>query len=264
MNHFIEVGVDSDGKKYMTIHSGSRNLGHQIATIHQEYAVDLCSGKKEYYERKHKLIDDFKARGKRDDIEGVLREMRKEYKGQKPSLPRDLCYLEGEFRDNYIHDMKIAQEYASLNRKTMADNILKAMFGKELDDYSHFETVHNYISFEDNIIRKGAISAYEDEKLLIPINMRDGSIIARGKGNPDWNYSAPHGAGRLMSRTEAKKSLSLNDFKETMKGIYSTSVHKGTLDESPRAYKDIEDIIDSMGDTVEVVDRIKPVYNFKA
>lgn len=263
-NHFIEVGVDSDGKKYMTIHSGSRNLGHQIATIHQEYAVDLCSGKKEYYERKDKLIEDFKARGKRDDIEGALREMRKEYKGQKPSLPRDLCYLEGEFRDNYIHDMKIAQEYASLNRKTMADNILKAMFGKELDDYPHFETVHNYISFKDNIIRKGAISAYEDEKLLIPINMRDGSIIARGKGNPDWNYSAPHGAGRLMSRTEAKKTLSLNDFKETMKGIYSTSVHKGTLDESPRAYKDIEDIIDSMGDTVEVIDRIKPVYNFKA
>ncbi|MGO1468445.1 MAG: RtcB family protein [Tissierella sp.] len=263
-NHFIEVGEDSEGKKYMVIHSGSRNLGNQIAKIHQEYAIDLCSGKEEYYERKEKLIEDFKARGKRDDIEGALKKLKREYSGQKPSLPKDLCYLTGKFRENYIHDMKIAQEYASLNRKTMAENILKAMFDKDLEDYSHFETVHNYINFKDNIIRKGAISAYEGENVLIPINMRDGSIIGKGKGNKDWNYSAPHGAGRLLSRTEAKQKLSLDKFKETMKGIYSTSVNKSTLDESPDAYKDIEDILDSMGETVDVIDIIKPVYNFKA
>ena len=160
--------------------------------------------------------------------------------------------------------MKICQKYASLNRQTMADSIVKGIFGKKLDEFSWFETVHNYINFKDNIIRKGSISAYEGEKLLIPINMRDGSILGIGKGNPDWNYSAPHGAGRLLSRTEAKESLNLEEFKESMKGIYSTSVHKGTLDESPQAYKPIEDILDSLSETVDVIDIIKPIYNFKA
>lgn len=146
----------------------------------------------------------------------------------------------------------------------MADIILFNMFKKELDDFSHFETVHNYINFKDNIIRKGAISAYKGERVLIPINMRDGSIIGVGKGNPDWNYSAPHGAGRVLSRTEAKEKLDLNKFKESMKGIFSTSVHIGTLDEAPFAYKPMEEIIEAMGDTVEVIDRIKPIYNYKA
>ena len=263
-NHFIEVGEDSNDDKYMVIHSGSRNLGLQIANTHQGIAIDLCSGKREFFERKEELIENYKKKGKRDNIERALKRLEKEYKGLKPEYPRDLCYLDGEYRDRYLHDMKIAQEYAGLNRKTMADIILSAMFGKELDDFPHFETVHNYISFKDNIIRKGAISAYEGERVLIPINMRDGSIIGVGKGNPDWNYSAPHGAGRVLSRTQAKQKLDLAGFKESMKGIYSTSVHQGTLDEAPSAYKPMEEIIEAMRDTVEVIDIIKPIFNHKA
>lgn len=256
--------MDSNDDKYMVIHSGSRNLGLQIANIHQRIAIDLCSGKREYFQRKEELIESYKEKDKRDDIDRALKRLEKEYKGLKPEYPRDLCYLDGEFKDRYLHDMKIAQEYASLNRKTMADIILSNMFKKELDDFPHFETVHNYISFKDNIIRKGAISAYEGEKVLIPINMRDGSIIGVGKGNPDWNYSAPHGAGRVLSRTQAKKELDLDRFKKSMEGIYSTSVHKGTLDESPSAYKPMEEIMEAMKDTVEVIDIIRPIYNYKA
>lgn len=263
-NHFIEVGEDSNDEKYLVIHSGSRNLGFQIANIHQRIAIDLCSGKKDFFKRKEELIENYKKLDKRDDIESALRWLEKEYEGLKPKYPRDLCYLEGEFRDNYLHDMKIAQEYASLNRKTMAEIILSTMFQKGLDDFSHFETVHNYVNFKDNIIRKGAISAYEGERVLIPINMRDGSILGVGKGNPDWNYSAPHGAGRVLSRTEAKAELDMAEFKESMKGIYSTSVHKGTLDEAPSAYKPMQEIVEAMRDTVEVIDRIKPIYNYKA
>lgn len=263
-NHFIEVGEDSNDDKFMVIHSGSRNLGLQIANIHQRIAIDLCSGKREFFKRKEALIENYKEQGKRDSIDRALKRLEKEYKGLKPEYPRDLCYLDGEFRDRYLHDMEIAQEYAGLNRKTMADIILSDMFKKELDDFPHFETVHNYISFKDNIIRKGAISAYEGERVLIPINMRDGSIIGVGKGNPDWNYSAPHGAGRVLSRTQAKQKLDLAGFKESMKGIYSTSVHQGTLDEAPSAYKPMEEIIEAMRDTVEVIDIIKPIFNHKA
>lgn len=263
-NHFIEVGVDSRGDKYLVIHSGSRNLGKQVAELHQKTAIDLCSGKEEYFRKKDEIIENYKKQGKRDKINKALKILKKEYKDLKPKYPRDLCYLYGEFKEKYLHDMKIAQEYASLNRKSMAEIILSNMFKKNLDYFSHFETVHNYIDFRDSMIRKGAISAYEGERLLIPINMRDGSIIAVGKGNPDWNYSAPHGAGRILSRTEAKERLKLENFKESMKGIYSTSVHQGTLDESPFAYKPIEEIIESIDETVEIIDVIKPIYNFKA
>lgn len=263
-NHFIEVGVDSKDDKYMVIHSGSRNLGLQIANIHQKIAIDLCSGKREYFQRKDDLIESYKKKNKRDDIDRALKKLKKEYKGLKPKYPKDLCYLDGKYKDNYLHDMKIAQEYASLNRNTMADIILSNMFGKGLKDFSNFETIHNYIDFKDNIIRKGAISAYEGEKVLIPLNMRDGSLIGVGKGNPDWNYSAPHGAGRVLSRTQAKKELDLDRFKKSMDGIYSTSVHKGTLDESPFAYKPMDEIIEAMKDSVEVIDRIRPIYNYKA
>lgn len=231
-NHFIEVGIDSKDNKYLVIHSGSRNLGKQVAEIYQRLAIDLCSHKR--------------------DI------------NNKPKYPRDLCYLTGEYRDRYLHDMRICQEYASLNRKTIANIILENLLGKNIDDFIHFETIHNYINFKDNIIRKGAISAYEGEKILIPINMRDGSIIALGKGNPDWNYSSPHGAGRLMSRTEAKQDLTLEAFEKIMEGIYSTSVHKGTLDESPFAYKSMDEIISNIQETAEIIDIIKPIYNFKA
>ena len=263
-NHFIEVGVDSNDNKYLVLHSGSRNLGTQVARFYQNLAVDLCSGKEEYYDKKEEIIKTYREKNKKKLIQPALKELKKKYQGLEPKYPKDLCYLTGRFRDRYLHDMKISQEYASLNRKIMAEIILSHLLDKDLEDFPHFETVHNYIDFKDNIIRKGAISAYEDEKLLIPINMRDGSIIAVGKGNPDWNYSAPHGAGRLMSRTEAKEKLNLEDFKKTMEGIYSTSVHKGTLDESPEAYKPIDDIIESVGETIDIVDIVKPIYNFKA
>lgn len=226
-NHFIEVGVDSKGFKYLVIHSGSRNLGTQVARLYQNLAIDLCSKNKSTY-------------------------------------PKDLCYLTGEQRKQYLHDMKICQEYASFNREMMADIILENLFNKNLDEFSHFETIHNYINFKDNIIRKGAISAYEGEKVLIPINMRDGSILAIGKGNKHWNYSAPHGAGRVLSRTDAKKELEFEKFKQSMIGIYSTTINKGTLDESPLAYKPVEDILEAIDETVDVIDIIKPIYNFKA
>ncbi|SMB90173.1 RNA-splicing ligase RtcB, repairs tRNA damage [Desulfonispora thiosulfatigenes DSM 11270] len=226
-NHFIEIGVDSKNHKYLIVHSGSRNLGTQVARLYQNLAIDLCSS-------------------------------------LKPHYPKNLCYLTGQYREKYLHDMKICQEYAVFNREIMANIILSNLFKKNLNEFSYFQTIHNYINFKDNIIRKGAISAYEGEKVLIPLNMKDGSILGIGKGNRDWNYSAPHGAGRLLSRTEAKQRLNLDDFKESMKGIYSTSVNKKTLDESPAAYKPIKDIINAITETVDIIDIIKPIYNFKA
>ncbi len=263
-NHFIEIGIDDRKNKYLVIHSGSRNLGKQVAEIYQRLAIDLCSGKEEFFIKKEEIIRTYKEEGRRKEINKVLKDLEKQYKGLEAKYPKDLCYLTGQYRDRYLHDMKICQEYASTNRMVMADIILRSLLKKEIEDFNYFETVHNYIDFEDNIIRKGAISAYKDEKILIPINMRDGSIIAIGKGNPDWNYSAPHGAGRLMSRSTAKEDLNLEDFKKSMEGIYSTSVGKATLDESPFAYKPIETIIESIADTAELISIIKPIYNYKA
>ncbi len=263
-NHFIEVGEDSKGIKYMVIHSGSRNLGKQVADYYQKLAIDLASGNEDFYRRKEELIEDYKKKGQEGKIEKALKKLRKEYRGNKPEYPKALCYLEGSYRQAYLDDMKICQEYASLNRSYMADIILRELFDKGLDDFPHFETIHNYIDFRDNVIRKGAVAAHRGELLLIPINMRDGSILARGKGNEDWNRSAPHGAGRLFSRTESKKIHSLEDFKKDMEGIYTTSISKSTLDENPQAYKPMEEILDNIGDSVEVIDIIKPIYNFKA
>ena len=227
-------------------------------------AIDLCSGKEEYFIKKEEIIKTYKDMGKKKLIKAALKDLSKEYQNLEPKYPKSLCYLTGEYKDRYLHDMKICQEYANLNREVMADIILRNLFNKPLNDFSFFQTVHNYINFKDNIIRKGSISAYEDEKVLIPINMRDGSILAKGKGNPDWNYSAPHGAGRLMSRTVAKESVTLEEFKESMKGIYSTSINEKTIDESPMAYKSIKDIIENIGDTVEIIDIIRPIYNYKS
>ncbi|MFY9612468.1 MAG: RtcB family protein [Tissierellaceae bacterium] len=263
-NHFIEVGIDDYNNKYLIIHSGSRNLGKQVADIYQRLAVDLCSGKEEYFKRKDELIRTYKEAGRRKEINKALKALAKEYEGLRPQYPKDLCFLTGEYRQRYLHDMKICQEYATLNRRVMAEIILEALLGKSLDDFDHFETIHNYINFQDNIIRKGAISAYKGEKILIPINMRDGSILAIGKGNPDWNYSAPHGAGRVMSRNVAKEKLSMDDFKKSMEGIYSTSISKTTLDEAPFAYKPMDDILESLEETAEIYSIIKPIYNFKA
>lgn len=263
-NHFCEVGVDSKNNKYLVIHSGSRNLGKQVAEIYQKLAVDLCSGKEEFFIKRDNIIAKYKAEGRRKEIQKVLKELEKEYKDLEPKYPKALCYLTGEYREKYLHDMKICQEYASLNREVMADIILNSLLGKGLSEFPYFETIHNYINFKDNIIRKGAISAYEGEKILIPINMRDGSILAVGKGNPEWNYSAPHGAGRLMSRNVAKDLFTLEEFKKSMEGIFSTSIHQGTLDESPFAYKPIEEIMNNIGETAQILDIIKPIYNFKA
>lgn len=263
-NHFIELDKDDEDNIYLVIHSGSRNLGKQVAEIYQKLAIDICSGKEDYFEQRDKLIEDYKKEGKRNLIQPALKELQAKYDDMVPNYPKDLCFLTGSYREKYLHDMGICQEYAALNRETMADIILNKLLGKKLSEYNYFHTVHNYINFKDNIIRKGSISAYEGEKVLIPVNMRDGSILAFGKGNAAWNYSAPHGAGRLMSRTKAKENLTLEDYQKSMEGIYTTSVNYSTLDEAPMAYKPIEEILNNIQDTVEIYKVIKPIYNFKA
>lgn len=263
-NHFIEVDEDKNKNKYLVIHSGSRNLGKQVADYYQSLAVELCSGKEKFYEEKEELIKTFKEQGRRKEIQGELKKLIKKYGNLKPKYPKDLCFLTGKYREEYLYDMKICQEYAEINREVMANIILNKLLNKSIDDFTFFHTTHNYINFRDNIIRKGSISSYEGEKLLIPINMRDGSILAIGKGNEDWNYSAPHGAGRLMSRSEAKSKLNINEFENSMKDIWTTSVCEETIDEAPMAYKSIDDILKFVGDTVEIIDIIKPIYNYKS
>ncbi|MGM9978123.1 MAG: RtcB family protein [Clostridium sp.] len=263
-NHFIEIDKDKNDNKYLIIHSGSRNLGTQVAEYYQKLAVDLCSGKEDYFIKRDELIDTFKKEGRRKEIQKELKKLKEKYDSMFPTYPKELCFLSGKYREEYLHDMNICQEYAVLNRNTIADIILKRMFNKSLSDYESFNTTHNYINFKDNIIRKGSVSAYKGEKLLIPINMKDGSIICIGKGNENWNYSAPHGAGRLMSRTKAKEVLNLEEFKDSMKGIYTSSVSENTLDEAPMVYKPMEEIINNIQETVEILEIIKPIYNFKA
>ena len=270
-NHFIEVDADEQDNKYLVIHTGSRNMGKQVADYYQNLAIELCSGKEEMYKRKDEIIKTYKEQGKKTEIQKALKELKEEYKQNKPNLPNDLCYLEGKYREMYLHDMEICQVYASLNRLQIAKMILTNYFELTYIPEIYppimsdsFETIHNYISFKDNIVRKGAIRANEGERVIIPINMRDGSIIAVGKGNEDWNNSAPHGAGRIMSRMKAKEMFNLEEFKESMKDIYSTSVVEETIDEAPFAYKPMQEIIDNIQDTVEIEKIIKPIYNFKA
>ena len=263
-NHFIELNKDDEDNIYLVIHSGSRNLGKQVADLYQNMAIELRSGKEEYYKEKERIIKEYKEQGKRDLIQSTLKQLEKNYSNAQPDYPKELCFLEGEWREKYLHDMNICQEYASLNRETMANIILNKLLGKNSSDFTTFQTIHNYINFKDNIIRKGSISAYKDEKVLIPINMRDGSLLCVGKGNPEWNYSAPHGAGRLMSRSKAKENLNLEEFIETMKDVYSSTVNKSTLDEAPMAYKPLNEIVDNIKDTVDIIKIIKPIYNFKA
>ena len=285
-NHFIEIDVDKDNNKYLVIHTGSRNLGKQVADYYQNLAIELCSGKEEMFKRKEEIIKTYKKQGRKSEIQKVLKELEAEYKQNKPNLPNELCYLEGKYREMYLHDMKICQKYASLNRRYIALEILRN-YGFKVQGFNStatkliyepyqnvnlnggtylnlFETIHNYISFEDNIVRKGAISAKKGEKVLIPINMRDGSIIAIGKGNEDWNNSAPHGAGRIMSRRKAKETFNIEEFKASMKDIYSTSIVEETIDEAPFVYKPMQEIIDNIQDTVKIQKIIKPIYNFKA
>lgn len=259
-NHFIEIDIDEDDNKYLVIHTGSRNLGKQVSEIYQEKAIKYFSYEDEMKEAKQKLIKEYKEQHREKEIQDKLIEISKKYEG-KTKLPKDLCYLEGKLRENYLHDMKICQEFASRNRREIAFVIMSKM---DLDCINYFETIHNYISFEDNIVRKGAISAKKGEKVLIPMNMRDGCIIGIGKGNDDWNCSAPHGAGRIMSRIKAKETFNLDEYKESMKDIYTTSVNEDTIDEAPFVYKPMQEIIDNIGDTVDIIKIIKPIYNFKA
>lgn len=263
-NHFIEVDVNDDNCKYLVIHTGSRNLGTQVALLYQNMAYDIICGKDKLFETQKKLIEDYKAQGRRSEIQKAIKELKRTFKAKTTDIPKELCYLTGEYRQQYLDDMRICQQFAVLNRETIANIILKKMFGKALSDFEYFQTIHNYIDLESNIVRKGAVSAKDGEKLLIPINMRDGSLICIGKGNEDWNCSAPHGAGRLMSRTVAFESLSLDEFQKQMQGIYSTSVTERTLDESPMAYKNKDEIVLNISPTAEIIKTIKPVYNFKA
>ena len=253
-NHFIEANQDEEGRLYIVIHSGSRRLGLEIANYYQEAAFKALNSRKEEIDA---LIADLKRQGREQEIEGVLRDL----KSRPVNIPKPLAYLEGWLLEDYLHDMAIAQRYADLNRRAMMDTILKGMGLKAAD---RFTTIHNYIDLEHGILRKGAVSAQAGERLLIPINMRDGSLICTGRGNEDWNCSAPHGAGRLMSRSQAKQSFTVNEFKKQMQGIYTTSVGQATLDECPMAYKSMEDIVDNIGPTAEIVNIIKPIYNFKA
>ena len=260
-NHFIEIDVAEDGMKYLVIHSGSRNLGKQVAELYQQLAIDLNRGIGDYLEAKEELIRTYKAAGRRKEIQAALKELEWKKETLRPDIPDDLCYLSGKYLEDYLHDVEICQRFARMNREKMAEILLERT-GLTAGDAFH--TIHNYIDTEEMILRKGAIAAHDGELVLIPINMRDGSVLARGKGNPEWNYSAPHGAGRLMSRKDAKNTLSMDEYRETMEGIYTTSVNENTLDEAPMAYKALDDIIDVIRESVDVIDILKPIYNFKA
>ncbi len=255
-NHFIEADKDDEGNLYLVVHSGSRHLGVEAAQYYQEEGYKALNGASKKDVRR--LIEEYKLQGREKEIEAALAALKDTV---KTDIPKTLAYVTGELFDQYIHDMKIIQKFAQLNRQAMMREIIKGM---KLHVKEQFTTVHNYIDTESMILRKGAVSAKKGEKLLIPMNMRDGSLICTGKGNEDWNQSAPHGAGRLMSRKAAKQTFTVSEFKKQMNGIYTTSVNKGTLDECPMAYKGIDDILKYIGETVEIEKVIKPVYNFKA
>ena len=261
-NHFIEVDKAADGTQYLVIHSGSRNLGKQVAEYYQTLAIDLDKGIGEYLEAREMLIKEYKEQGRRKEIQAALKELyEKKYHEGALTMPEDLCYLTGRYLEDYLHDVEICQRFARRNREKMAE-ILLAKTG--IAGGEAFHTVHNYIDTDEMILRKGSIAAHKGEKVLIPINMRDGSVLAIGKGNPEWNYSAPHGAGRIMSRTAAKDRLTMEDYREAMKGVYTSSVCEATIDEAPMAYKSLDDIIDVIKESVDIVDVMKPIYNFKA
>lgn len=263
-NHFIEVDQARDGTKYLVIHTGSRNLGKQVAELYQQLAVDLNKGKETYFQQRDEIIRTYKEQGRRKEIQKALEDI--SWAKREATMPEDLCYLYGKYLEDYLHDVEICQRFAGRNREKIAEILLErtGMARDILREQEAFHTVHNYIDTKEMILRKGAIAAHAGEKVLIPVNMRDGSVLAVGKGNPDWNYSAPHGAGRLMSRTKARNTLDMEEYRNVMEGIYTTSVNEATLDEAPMAYKSLDDIIEVIKESVEIIDIMKPVYNFKA
>ena len=258
-NHFIEVDRAADGTLYLVIHSGSRNLGLQVANYYQSLAIDLNKGKEEYFTKRDALIAEYKAAGRRTEIQEALKQLK--WQEKETTIPEDLCFVYGSYLEDYLHDVEICQRFARQNRELMAKILLER---SGLTAVSAFHTIHNYIDTEEHILRKGAIAAHKGELVLIPINMRDGSVLAVGKGNPDWNFSAPHGAGRILSRSAAKETLDIDEYRREMAGVYSTSVNEATLDEAPMAYKSLADIIDVIAESVDVVEVLKPIYNFKA
>ncbi len=260
-NHFIEIDEATDGTKYLIIHSGSRNLGKQVAELYQKLAINLNRGFGEYLKKRDEIISSYKEQGRRSEIQSALKQLQWQGYESPVSIPEDLCYLEGKYLEDYLHDVEICQVFARRSREKMAEIILERT---RMNGCDAFHTIHNYIDTDEMILRKGAIAAHKGERVLIPINMKDGSILAIGKGNPEWNYSAPHGAGRIMSRTKAKNELNLDEYKQAMKGIYTTSANENTLDEAPMAYKSQESIIDVIRESVDIIDVMKPIYNFKA
>ncbi len=254
-NHFIEVDVDDDGNKYLVVHSGSRHLGTEVAEYYQKEAFRRLSGNSN--KQIQELIAKLKEEGRQKEIQSTVKALM----AQKTNIPENMAYVENELFEDYVFDMKLVQYFANLNRKAMMREIVD---GLNLDVKEQFSTIHNYLDTDYMIMRKGAVSARKGEKLLIPINMRDGALICIGKGNEDWNCSAPHGAGRLLSRGKARATLSVEEFVREMDGIYSTSVNRSTLDESPMAYKSIADIVDNIAPTVDIINRIRPIYNFKS
>ncbi|MBP5609122.1 MAG: RtcB family protein [Lachnospiraceae bacterium] len=260
-NHFIEIDRAADGTNYLVIHSGSRNLGKQVAELYQKLAINLSRGYGDYLEKRDEIIRTYKEQGRRNEIQAALKQLHWQVYESETPIPEDLCYLSGKYLEDYLFDVVICQRFARRNREKMAEILLErtGISGGEA-----FHTIHNYIDTDEMILRKGAIAAHAGEKVLIPVNMRDGSVLAIGKGNPEWNYSAPHGAGRVMSRSKAKNTLSMEEYQEEMKGVYTTSVNEKTLDEAPMAYKSLADIIDVIKESVDVIEVMKPVYNFKA
>lgn len=260
-NHFIEIDEATDGTKYLIIHSGSRNLGKQVAELYQKLAINLNRGYGEYLKKMDEIISSYKEQGRRSEIQSALKQLQWQVYESPVSIPEDLCYLEGKYLKDYLHDVDICQVFARRSREKMAEIILERT---RMNGCDAFHTIHNYIDTDEMILRKGAIAAHKGKRVLIPINMKDGGILAIGKGNPEWNYSAPHGAGRIMSRTKAKNELNLDEYKQAMKGIYTTSANENTLDEAPMAYKSQESIIDVIRELVDIIDVMKPIYNFKA
>lgn len=269
-NHFIELDKDEQGMYYLVVHTGSRNLGKQVAQIYQKLAVKCQSGWAELMEEQNRLIAEYKAAGRKDELQEAIRQLHNSFKMYKPTIPPDLSYLEGNYREDYLHDMRLCQYWAEINRRTLSGLLMDYLREQghvetPEEDWAElaFESVHNYIG-DDNIIRKGAIDAYAGEKCIIPLNMRDGALICIGKGNADWNFSAPHGAGRILSRAEAFRCISLEEYRQSMQGIYSECLTEETKDESPMVYKPKEEIMENIQQTVSVVNVIKPVFNFKA
>ena len=266
-NHFIELDKDECGISYLVVHTGSRNLAKQVAQIYQKLAVKSQFGWAELMEEQNRMIAEYKATGRKNALQDAIRQLHNSFKMRKPTIPPDLSYLEGAYREDYLHDMRLCQHWAKMNRSLIAhlimDYFISQGYVELMQNDLAFESVHNYIG-DDNIIRKGAIAAYEGQKCIIPLNMRDGSLICIGKGNAEWNCSAPHGAGRVMSRSQAFKSISMDDYRASMLGIYSESLSEDTKDESPMVYKPKDEIIGNIRDTVSIVNVIKPVYNFKA